>query len=378
MHIKIDEKTFALHLARVKHAIASKAPQIISTALTIEATPERVAFKACDLAMEIVSILDPTTVEVIVPGTISIIEKEIPRLYGLQSIQVPEGSNQAWFYCQTGKTRVGLLNGEDYPQMNFTADETISFSSSVLLEGFEAVEFSAPQDEYKQTWASVFLQTQDEVIRFIAGESQRMTMLSVKNEQKVQDSSCMIASSVIKAVISFLKAEEGEVKLAIRTEHGMMRIEDSQGGYILCRTLAGQYPGAILPQYLQQIPAREDAVRREIVFSVSDLLKILEILEPSATASSNRLKVKANVEDQVMQLWAVADGKESFQEIPVIIKGENLEFCVNFSYLLSNLRHLKEKEGVIELFGDRLPFFLRPNSDKDLVIVTAVMAIVAA
>ncbi len=373
MHIEIDEKTFSLHLARVKHAIASKAPQVISTALTIEATESKVIFKACDLAMEIVSVVNTDAVKVITPGTVSIIEKEIPRLYGLKSIQVPKDSNQAWFYCQTGKTRVGLLSGEEYPRINFTAEETISLPSSVLLEGFESVEFAATQDEYKQTWASIYLQIGD-VIRFMAGESQRMAMFSLPNEQKVQDSSCMVASSAIKAVISFLRLEQGEVKLAMRKEHGMMKIEDSQGGYILCRTLAGQYPGTIMPEYIQQIPARSDALKREILFSVSDLLKILEILEPSATAASNRLKVHVCAEDQTMKLWAVTDGKESFQEIPVVVKGESLEVCVNFVYLLSNLKNIKDKEGVMELFGDRLPFFLRPHSEKDLVIVTAVMA----
>jgi hypothetical protein len=181
-------------------------------------------------------------------------------------------------------------------------------------------------------------------------------------------------SSAIKAVISFLRLEQGEVKLAMRKEHGMMKIQDSQSGYILCRTLADQYPGAIMPKYIQEVPTRSDAVRREILFSVSDLLKILEILEPSATAASNRLKVYVCAEDQTMKLWAVTDGKESFQEISAVIKGESLEVCVNFVYLLSNLKNIKDKEGVMELFGDRLPFFLRPHSEKDLVIVTAVMA----
>jgi DNA polymerase III sliding clamp (beta) subunit (PCNA family) len=374
MHIEIDEKTFALHLARVKHAIASKAPQVISTALTIEATESKVIFKACDLAIEILSVVDSESATVITPGTISIIEKEIPRLYGLKSIQVPIDSKQAWFYCTTGKTRVGLLDGEEYPRINFTAGETISISSSLLLEGFEAVEFAATTDEYKQTWASIYLQIQNSVIRFMAGESQRMALFCMKNEQEVQDTSCMVASSAIKAVISFLRLEQGEVKLAMRKEHGMMKIEDSQGGYILCRTLAGQYPGTIMPEYIQQVPARPDALKREILFSVSDLLKILEILEPSATAASNRLKVHVCAEDQTMKLWAQTDGKESFQEIPVIVKGESLEVCVNFVYLLSNLKNIKDKEGVMELFGDRLPFFLRPHSEKDLVIVTAVMA----
>lgn len=373
MHIEIDEKTFALHLGRVRYAIASKAPQLIYTALIIEATNNQVVFKACDLSMEIVSVCDET-VKVILPGTISIVEKDIPKLYGLNSIQVPKGSNQAWFYCATGKTRVGLLNGEEYPQINFTAEDTAVFSSSLLAEGFEMVSFAAPQDEYKQTWASVFLQSQGDVIQFMAGESQRMTLFSINSQENSQISSCMIASSAIKAVTSFLKTEEGEVKLAVRKDRGLLKIEDSKGGYIICRTLAGDYPGAILPGYIQGISTKEGALRREVIFSVSDLLKILEILEPSATAASNRLKVQINADDQTMKLWAVTDGKESFQEIPAIIKGESLEVCINFLYLLSNLRNLKEKEGVMELFGDRLPFFLRPNSDKELVIVTAVMA----
>lgn len=373
MHIEIDEKTFALHLGRVRYAIASKAPQLISTALTIEATNDKVVFKACDLSMEIVSVCDET-VKVISPGTISIIEKEIPKLYGLSSIQVPQGSNQAWFYCQTGKTRVGLLNGEEYPKINFATEDSTVFPSSVLMEGFEAVEFAATRDEYKLTWASIFVKTQDNSIQFMAGESNRMALFSHSCEQQLQASSCMIASSAIKAVICFLKADEGGVKFAVRKEHGLLKIEDSRGGYIICRTLAGDYPGAIMPKQMQKIPQLEHASPREIIFSVSDLLKILEILEPSATAASNRLKIHINADDQTMKLWAIADGKESFQEIPVMIKGESLEVCVNFLYFLTNLRNLKEKEGVMELFGDRLPFFLRPNSNKELVIVTAVMA----
>lgn len=378
MHIEIDEKTFALHLGRVRHAIASKAPQIISTALTIEATPERVVFKGCDLTMEIVSVVDPETVKVVAPGTVSVVEKDVPKLYGLQSIQVPPGSEQAWFYCTTGKTRVGLLKGEEYPRINFTAEESIVFPSSVLVEGFEAVEFAASRDEYKQTWASVFLQTKGNLIQFMAGESQRMALFSQRCDQNLQSSSCLIASSAIRAVISFLgsKEEEGGMKFAMSKDRGLLKIEDYQGGHIICRTLAGDYPGATIPKYIEAIPQREDASKRAVSFSVPDMLRVLEILEPSAVAASNRLKIQVNYDDQAIKLWAVADGKESFQQIPAVVGGTDLEICINFSYLLANLRNLRDKEGVLELFGSNLPCFLRPSSDseKEFVILTALMS----
>jgi DNA polymerase III sliding clamp (beta) subunit (PCNA family) len=377
MHIRIDEKTFAHHFGKVKAAIgkqgkdeASGSIHPILRTVVLEADQRGWAsIKASDLATESLSLFEA---EVLEPGAIAIVRDDIPKLYGLKEIYSNE-ERQVWFISESGKTRLNGINPEDYPTFVYNKKDEIDIAASTLLQGINAVSFAASQELHKGTWASVYIALKGNSIDFIAGESNRGALVCLPYEEQLAETSCMISTPSIKAIAALLQEEAGNVSLEIDESRILVKGET---GYVSARLLTGAYPGTGFQVLINRMNNDYGAMRRTIRFSVPDMLRALEVVEPAASANKQRLYLEVDPAEDLVKISAKSASTESYQEVPACIQGEPLKVWVNFSYLLPNLKNLGDKEGIMEFFGDRVPFLLKPATSKqDKTIITAVMTV---
>ena len=266
--------------------------------------------------------------------------------------------------CELSKFElIGISSGE-FPSISYPdADEAFSIELEPLLKAIKQTVFAAATYDMNNILSGVFFQVKDTTLEMAATDGNRLARVLKKiNAEKSKDYSAIIPSRTLTEFLRITSGVSSEsVTIAIKNGQISFNIQDR---VLTSRLLEGQYP-----KYQQLIPNNYE-INSEI-----DRDALISALDLTATMVNDRTSIiKFVFMDNSLQLSAdTPDLGDSFDQIDVKYKGEELKIAFNYKYIIDVLRVMESESVKIELGGPLSSvLFKNPDDDDSLFLIMPV------
>lgn len=258
------------------------------------------------------------------------------------------------------KATIKGFGAEDYPLIPDISEKYIfSVNSKDLINAINQVSFAAATDNTRPIFFGIFFKVEKDVLKMAATDSYRLAEKKVKiNKESKADHSFIVPSRTINEVGKILK-DAGEVVKVCYDENQILF--DFGSIHLISRLIEGQYPN-----YEQIIP---DSFESEVKVDKQELFNTCKVASLFAKESANSIKVAVKPESDGMgKLVITGQGVqigESVNEIPVKVKGKEIEVSFNAKYILDVLPNISEKSVEIKFSGNASSGLIKGDGKDD-------------
>jgi DNA polymerase-3 subunit beta len=272
--------------------------------------------------------------------------------------------NKAEITCGKSKYNVLTLPAEDYPVVpEVTSGPVINLKAGILKEMLRMTTGSASKEETRNILMGVLFEAENDSLTLVATDTHRLALKKTAIEPISEKVSPIIPSRPLVELERMLKDNDGDVE--IRFGSGQVQFKNDVIS-LVSRILDGQFPN-----YTKVIP--KDTTRK-ITFERADMVDALRRVY--IVAKTNAEKSVVSTKGELLEMTAESqDVGKAYEEVPITMKGENIEIAFNTRYLLEALGTIRDDVVSIDLTGALSPGKITSEGNNDFLFVVMPMAI---
>lgn len=249
---------------------------------------------------------------------------------------------------------VRLLPVDDYPRLNDTTGETVSFEASLISEALRQVVRAASHDDARPILTGVLFVAEDEGLRLVATDSYRLAFCDVKGSVGLtQGQSVLIPSKSLTELIRIID-NQGMVNLRLGERDATFEVGQLK---LTTRLIEGDFPN-----YRQLIPTNSPnraVVGRE---SMIDAIKRVKLMAKESTP------IRLSLSDNSVELLAISQDVGQAEElVDASYVGEEMVIAFNPDYLVDGIEAITGDEVSIETIDGLKPAVIRSVKDDDFI-----------
>ena len=207
----------------------------------------------------------------------------------------------------TGEYSVVGVNGAEYPQVPFEAEEnshSLKVESGLLLDAISKTIFCTAEDELRPVMNGIFFDLTPERATLVATDAHRLVRYTNNSVHVDEPASFILPKKPANLLRNVLQKDESEVEIRFGARNVLFTFENTA---IICRLIDGRYPNynAVIPQNNTNIMTIDrqtllSACKRVAVFANAGTSLIrLALAENSVTVSSQDIDFSTAAEEKL-------------------------------------------------------------------------------
>jgi DNA polymerase III subunit beta len=314
----------------------------------------RLSIAATDLEVELVASTDVTvqqTGDVTVPG-----RKLLDILRALpEKVSVSLSAEADKVVVKAGKSRFSLvtLAANEFPVIDeINAQQSVRLPQKDLKRLLDKTHFSMAQQDVRYYLNGMLLELEDKCVRAVATDGHRLALCEAPLANSVKTAQQVIVPRKGVLELQRILTDEGEVELAIGTNHVRAQIGDIR---FTSKLIDGRFPeyGRVIPA----TPPRTVKADRDV---------FRQALQRTAILSNEKYRgIRLNVRNNAVTVQAHnPEQEEAEEEFEVGYSGEDIEVGFNVNYLLDALAAIDGAEVEIGLTDGNSSCLIRSPGDS--------------
>jgi DNA polymerase III subunit beta len=287
----------------------------------------RLSIAATDLEVELVAGTDVTVQQ---PGDVTVPGRKLLDILRAlpDKVSVSLAAEADKVVVKAGKSRFSLvtLAANEFPVIDeINAQQSVRLPQKELKRLLDKTHFSMAQQDVRYYLNGMLLELEDQCVRAVATDGHRLALCETPLTSSVKTAQQVIVPRKGVLELQRILTEEGEVELAIGTNHVRAQIGDIR---FTSKLIDGRFP-----EYGRVIPATPPRT----VKADRDLFR--QALQRTAILSNEKYRgIRLNVRKNAVTVQAHnPEQEEAEEEFEVGYSGEDIEVGFNVNYLLDAL-----------------------------------------
>lgn len=335
----------------VSRAVATRTTLPILTGISVEATGERLKFRATDLEIGVECSVPVRVGEegnVVVPGK-ALIEtiKNIDE--GKIELISDKDGTELTISAEKTTYKLRTFPPGDFPQGRPVPEgKRILMKGSEFIDGVKKVAKSASRDETRLVLTGVYLETGKNSVMLAATDSYRLAVSNVSCDECPEGEVVIIPTRSMEEVSKICTEDELEIVL---TENQAYFLQNNWVFYT--RIIEGQFPA-----FKQLFPDSSDV---NVEVKTKDLLDALRKVSVVLKGNPVTLEIQPNS----MKIRAVSQDLGEAEAVIEARADKEISVTFNYVYLMDGIQNIKSEELRIELQEGLNPAVIRPLKEED-------------
>ncbi|MDR1170128.1 MAG: DNA polymerase III subunit beta [Prevotellaceae bacterium] len=255
----------------------------------------------------------------------------------------------------SGKSNLLCSAADEYPQIPTIENDynTITISSSQLLEGISKTIFATADDELRPTMNGIYFDIKTDDMTFVASDAHKLARYKLLNISSETDCSFILPKKPATYIRGLLK-DEFSVVLKFNDKHAIFT---SPRFNMTCRLIEG-----VFPAYNSVIPINNP---KKIIVDRVELMTAVRRVSVFSNQASNLIKLKIAGNEIDISAQDLDFSTSANEKINCRYDGEDIEIGFKSVFLIDILSNLPSTEVSIELSDSSRAGLFIPVKDED-------------
>lgn len=335
MHFTCQKNELSRAIATVSRAI-SKTQQTVLDAILFEARPGEVTLRAMDNTLCITTTIGAEVREsgrIAVPA--KILGNFVNHLPDAEVTIMQPSERMIEIRCQAVRITQQLMNQEEYPAVPpVQSAKALHVPSDVMTDMINGTIFAAASAEDRPILTGLLFDVHPEALRLAAVDGYRMAVREEVVASEVEGQ-YVIPARALREISHALSDSSGDLHIYFENGRVMFATDSTQ---VIAQLLQGKYVAyeSYFPQSYSTHVQVDRAQLRE------SLERALIIAGQNASAAPNQIQLK--LRENVMEIGATAQTASSDEQIPTVMRGEDLTITLNGRYLMDVLKVIDDAQ----------------------------------
>ncbi len=352
MKFIINKDILVENLLKVLGPTTTKQNFPLLGSVLITATKNNLKFTTTDLDTSIISL---QTNKVLETGQIAIPMKKflsIVRELPPQEITIEKIKNNLLIRCENIEFKVGVLNPEEFPQIQEKGGVSLIKLDPQELGGMiKLTSFCVGHEDSNYVLGGILFEIEENKIKLISTDGKRLSFIWRKLPPKqpglTSKISFILPAKAVAELHKLIKETGEEVYLSVEENRVGF---DFKNTYFVARPIEGEFPN-----YSQYIPKEgKDKLkvdRKKLLFAFK---------RASLLSTSDYQGVKLELKKDNLTIYKSTPQLGEVKEVvAATYSGGHLEIGFNPNYLIDILKNLEDEEVCVDFFGADKPAVLR-------------------
>lgn len=281
-------------------------------------------------------------------------------LLSRENIEVELSEEGLGVVCKNSRTQIKGMSAEDYPLIPAVSEEKETIiNTEVFKEALNQTTFAANLDESRPEISGVFFNFENNNLTMAATDSYRLAEKKIKIKGGVNQKIIVPLKTLQELSRILTTRAEKEIKLYLSENQILFSYNNLK---LVSRLIDGNYP-----DYEQIIPTEE---KTTVTVKSEALIKAIKSASLFCKMGINDVKLTFLPAKKEMVVLSTNSGLgENITNIPVDIKGEEVDIVFNFRYLLDGLNNLQSERVIIKLTNQGAPGMFVPDNKEDYLYI---------
>jgi DNA polymerase-3 subunit beta len=305
----------------------------------LAARNNRVSVTGTDLEVELVATSDAQVQQ---PGDVTVPGRKLLDIFRAlpEKTSVTVATDGERVSIKAGKSRFTLstLPASEFPVVDeINAQQTLTLSQGDFRRLIDKTHFSMAQQDVRYYLNGLLLETDGKILRAVATDGHRLALCEAELETKAKNNQQVILPRKGVLELQRILGGDGNVDLAIGTNHVRAQIGDIR---FTSKLIDGRFP-----EYGRVIPANPS----KLVEADRDGLR--QALQRTAILSNEKYRgVRINFKTDVITIQAHnPEQEEAEDQVEVSYQGDEVEIGFNVNYLLDALAAVDSEKVTLGL-----------------------------
>ena len=240
--------------------------------------------------------------------------------------------------CRGNKVTFNTIPHEEFPKLfKEKGEEVTRFTKKEFLDIFSSLIFSVSQEETRPQLTGIYIDSREDRTNFVSTDGYRMSIRTIKTQQRKIRESLIVAVRLINEVIS-LKSEN---EIILYINKGENQVVFEVGNVII----VGRMIEEKFPDYEGVLPTKSQTT---VLFDREELLQNVRLVAVFAKDASNitSLEISGDEMKLLTRTQGVGEGETT---VECQKTGEDNKISFNIKYLLDVLKNVSEEELELRL-----------------------------
>lgn len=354
MKIECKKNKLLKAISKAEKVSSKNSSLPVLSCLILEAKEKKLFVKSTNLEIGLNIEIDANITKegkIAVPANIFV--SYVSNLNNDDDLILESKENNLFLSGENSKTKINILNTDDFPSIPDTSDQkSCEVSSKELVEGLKGVWYAASVSNLKPELSSVYIYSENNNLFFVATDSFRLAEKKIETKTDSFESVLIPQRNVLEIIRIF---EDYDSKIKICFEDDKISFLIKGDIYLVTRVVDGNFP-----DYKQIIPKEN---KTEVVVLKNDLMNILKISNLFSD-NFNQVNFLINSENNVFEIVSKNPEKgESVNILKTKIEGESLEINFNQKYIVDSFGSIHSENVVLNFNGVNKPLVIKGVGD---------------
>ncbi len=254
-----------------------------------------------------------------------------------------------------GKYKSTGQNAEEFPKAKeMEAATKISIDGEILSDAIDKTLFAAGNDELRPVMSGLFVELNEDSMRFVATDAHKLVRYSRKDVKADQAISFILPKKPLSLIKGIVASAESEVFLEYTESNAKFSFDNVT---LLCRLIEGKYPN-----YNAVIPSDNP---NKLVIGRKDLLQSIKRVSIFANKTTHQVRLKINGSELMISAEDLDFANEANERLTCSYNGDDMEIGFNSRFILEMLNHLSSENIVIELSAPNRAGIILPEGNEN-------------
>lgn len=371
MKITIERNLLLTKLNMVSHALSSKTPLPVLTAIKMSVNEEGMTLIASNGDISIRAKLQYAEMQVEETGEVAVSGKmlcDIIRMLKSTDVVLYTEDSVLKIEAGRGNYKLNLMDVSSYPRINFEGGNSIpfTFEGTAFINMIKNVIISASQSEKKPILTGVNFGVKENNLIAVASDSFRLSRMTATFED-CTDFNITVPNSALNELMKCI-TDTDKIEMEILGNSAIFHFNDTE---FITRLIDGQYPNT------EKLITNE--FEKAIEFNKEELMNASDrimILSPSGSEKEREITYNVVNLKQTSATTALLETQTSTGEakeeinITVVSSKEgtsNLDITFSGKYFIDALKSFNSEKVTIKFNGAFRPFIIEGTDDKGLI-----------
>ena len=261
-------------------------------------------------------------------------------------------NNNVKITCLNSIVTLQGFSADEYPALpDITENQPIEITKTLLIDMIRQTTFAVAVDEARPILTGALLEVDGKDVTMVCLDGYRLALRRGVMDTPHDSVRVIIPGKSLGEIAKILPEDDRKVSITISERHVLFDL-----GYtrIISRVLEGEYIN-----YSQIIP--EDYKTR-VKVDTRILTSSMERASLIAREGKNNL-IRLNIQDQKMLITSNSEVGQVYEEVPILLEGEELEIAFNARYFMEMLKVIDDPEICLDFTTNVSPCVVRPIND---------------
>ncbi|MFZ5968722.1 MAG: DNA polymerase III subunit beta [Bacillota bacterium] len=355
MKIICSQKNLSHSINIVQKAVSPKTTLPILKGILLETCEQQLKLVGTDLEIGIENYIDA---KIISQGSVVISSRllgDIVRKLPDADVEIEvDDQNNVVIRCESSEFTLMGQPAVEFPELPEVEEENhYEVQQDLLKNMIRQTVFAAAIDEARPILTGVLMEIENGMVNMVALDGYRLA-LRQGNIKTSNSNKAVIPSKTLNELYRII-SDEGisNVDIFFTDKHVLFHMDDTR---IISRLLEGEFIN-----YKQIIPKEHRSCVKV------DTRKILDSIERAsllAKEGKNNL-IKFSIKDDKMVITSNAEIGKVYEEVPIILEGDDIEIGFNSKYLLDVLKIIDSEEIYLNFTTSVSPCIIKPTDHQN-------------